>query len=263
MTDTSIPAVVPPLPRARTWARNVTPADAFGWLAAGWRDCWVRPASSFGYGLLVFLVSIGTIWGLLRMGWDYIVFPAFTGFVVIGPFLAIALYEKSRRIAAGEPVSLAAMIFVRPKSGGQILFTGVLLAMLVSAWIRAAVMIYALFFGVRPFPGIDHLLMTLVATPTGWGMLAVGSAVGAVFAFAAFALSAFSIPMLLDQRVDALTAMGTSAALVVHNLPAMLTWGVLVFVLFASSAATGFLGMIVVFPLLGHGTWHAYRAIRA
>lgn len=262
MSDDTIPAVLPRLATPRIWQRNITPADAFAWLAAGWRDCWISPASSFGYGLLVFLFSLATLFGLLSLGWDYVIFPAFTGFVVIGPFLAIALYEKSRRIAAGERVSLAAMVFARPKSGGQILFTGVLLAILIAAWIRAAVMIYALFFGVRPFPGYDHLLATLFGTPTGWAMLAIGSIVGGMFALLAFAVSAFSIPMLLDQRTDALTAMGTSAALVANNLPATLTWAALVFALFAISAATGFIGLIVVFPLLGHGTWHAYRATR-
>lgn len=262
-THDSIPAVVPALPHDRHWKRNVSPADAFAWLGAGWRDCWVQPASSFGYGLVVFLISIATLFGLLRLGWDYIIFPAFTGFVVIGPVLAIALYEKSRRLAAGEPVSLGAMFLVRPKSGGQILFTGVLLALLVSMWIRAAVIIYALFFGMRPFPGLEHLVPTLFGTSTGLTMLAVGSLVGALFAALAFALSAFSIPMLLDQRTDALTAMGRSVALVAHNLPTLLTWGFLVFALFVLSAATGFVGMIVVFPLLGHGTWHAYRAIQA
>ena len=97
-----------------------------------------------------------------------------------------------------------------------------------------------------------------------WLLLAliVGSLVGGLFAAFAFAISAFSIPMQLDQRVDALTAMGSSFALVASNLPTMLTWGALVFGLFVLSALTGFAGMIVVFPLLGHGTWHAYRAIR-
>src|SRR5215831_6385793 len=76
-----------------------------------------------------------------------------------------------------------------------------------------------------------------------------------------FAISAFSIPMLLEKRTDALTAMGTSMALVWNNLPVMLTWGVIVLALFLLSLATGLLGLIIVFPVLGHGTWHAYRAV--
>ena len=34
--------------------------------------------------------------------------------------------------------------------------------------------------------------------------------------------------MLLDKRVDALTAMGTSVALVWNNLPTMMMWGAIV-----------------------------------
>ena len=169
---------------------------------------------------------------------------------------------ESRRLATGEPASLIRMIFVKPRSGGQVLFTGVLLCLLMLLWMRAAVIIYALFFGLRPFPGLDHIAEMLFTTPTGWAMLIVGGAVGGLFAAFSFAISAFSIPMLLSERVDALTAMGTSTALVWNNLSVMLTWGIIVLALFLLSLATGLLGLIVVFPLLGHGTWHAYRAIR-
>jgi uncharacterized membrane protein len=183
--------------------------------------------------------------------------------MVVGPLLAIGLYDKSRRLAAGEPVSLARMFFVKPRSGGQVLFTGVLLCLLMLLWMRAAVIIYALFFGLRPFPGLDHIAPMLFTTPTGWAMLLVGSAVGGLFAAFSFAISAFSIPMLLSERVDALTAMGTSTALVWNNLPVMVAWGAIVLALFVISLATGLVGLIVVFPLLGHGTWHAYQAVRS
>ena len=129
-------------------------------------------------------------------------------------------------------------------------------------WMRAAVIVYALFFGLLPFPGLNHVAAVLFTTPTGWALLIVGSVVGALFAAFSFAISVFAVPMLLDENVDALTAMGTSMALVWNNLPVMLAWGAIVLLLFLLSLATGLLGLIVVFPLLGHGTWHAYRAIR-
>ncbi len=260
---TIIPSLVPPLPLKNRWNRSLAPSNAFTWLAAGWRDLAVQPASSLAYGLMIFLVSIAIVIGLFRFGWDYILFPAFAGFMVVGPILAVGLYEKSRRLAAGLPVSLTRMIFVKPKSGGQILFAGVLLCLLMITWMRAAVIVYALFFGLVPFPGLDHIASMLFTTPTGWAMLVVGSAIGGLFAAFSFAISAFSIPMLLNERVDALTAMGTSTALVWNNLPVMLTWGALVLALFLLCLATGLVGLIVVFPVLGHGTWHAYRAVSA
>lgn len=258
----SIPAVYPPLPPAVSWARDVAPGTAFKWLAAGWRDLTIQPGASLSYGLLVFLVSGGIIAGLFAFGLDYILFPAFAGFMVVGPLLGIGLYEKSRLIAGKQPVNLMRMIFVRPASGGQLLFAGVLLCLLMLLWMRAAVLIYALFFGLTPFPGLDSVAGMLFTTPVGWWMLLVGGAVGGLFAAFSFAISVFAVPMLLNERVDALTAMGTSMALVWGNLPVMLTWGAIVLALFLVSLATGLIGMIVVFPVLGHGTWHAYRTMR-
>jgi uncharacterized membrane protein len=258
---TVIPTVHPPLPREQRYRRQLSPGAAFAWLAAGWRDMWKKPFASLVYGVAVFLASLSIVFGLFALNWDYILFPALAGFMVVGPVVAIGLYEKSRRIAAGMPVSLAHMLFVQPRSGGQILFTGVLLCLLMLLWLRAAVLIYALFFGLRPFPGLDHVAAMLFTTPVGWTMLIVGGAVGGLFAAFSFAISAFSIPMLLNERVDALTAMGTSLALVWNNLVVMLTWAAIVLALFLISVATGFVALIIAFPVLGHGTWHAYRAI--
>jgi uncharacterized membrane protein len=260
--DIIIPPVVAPLPITKRWHRDLTPASAFRWLALGWQDFRNRPAASIAYGLLIFLLSAIIVGGLFRFGLDYILFPALAGFMVVGPILAVGPYVKSRSIAAGEPVSLMRMIFVRPASGAQIMFTGVLLCLLMLVWMRAAVIIYALFFGLVPFPGLDHVASMLFGSPTGWAMLLVGTVVGALFASFSFAISAFSIPMQLDQRTDALTAMGSSLALVWSNLATMLTWAAIMLVLILLSIATGLLGLIVVFPVLGHGTWHAWRAVQ-
>jgi uncharacterized membrane protein len=258
----SIPAVYPPLRPPSRHARGLPAGAAIGWLAAGWRDLTTQPASSLAYGVGVFAVSAIAVAGLFAFGWDYILFPALAGFLVVGPLLALGLYEKSRRVARGAPAGLAAMLMVRPASGRQIMFTGVLLCGMMMLWVRAAVILYALFFGFKPFPGLANVATVLFTTPTGWALLAVGSAVGALFAAFSFAISVFAIPMQLDENVDALTAMGTSVAMVWNNLPVMLTWGAIVLGLIVLGLASGLLGLIVVFPLLGHGTWHAYRAIR-
>jgi len=257
-----IPKIVPPLPRENPHARNLPWTTAFGWLRAGWKDLWTSPAPSLLYGLGVFAVSALVLWFLYREELDYLLFPALAGFMVVGPLIANGLYEKSRRLEAGEPVTLGSMLLVRMRSGYQALFMGVLLLGLFLLWMRAAVLIYALFFGMNPFPGIDEVLPILFLTPTGWALLVVGSAVGALFAAFAFAISVFGVPMLLEERTDAMTAMGVSVAMVWNNLNVMLAWGAIVLGLFLLSALTGLLGLIVAFPLIGHATWHAYAAIR-
>jgi uncharacterized membrane protein len=249
-------------PLAMQRRRNLPASAAFGWLAAGWGDLWRNPWPSLAYGLLVFIVSAAIVWGLFRFQLDYILFPALAGFMVVGPLVAIGLYQKSRDIEEGRAVCLARMILVKPAAGAQVWFTGAILCLLMLVWMRAAVIIYALFFGVRPFPGLDGIVHILATTIEGWGMLAVGTVVGGLFAAFSFAISTFSIPMLLAEKTDAFTAMGTSISLVWNNLPVMLAWGAIVLVLFALSLATGLLGLVVIFPLLGHATWHSYRAIK-
>ena len=258
-----LPAVVPALPRAVDWNRNLTFSMPFSWLAAGCRDLTHNPGSSLLFGVALFALSLVIVAGLFLTGYDYLLFPALASFLIVAPIFAIGLYEKSRLIERGEPATLGAMMVVRAESGGgQILFTGVLLSLVMLTWVRAAVLIYALFFGMVAFPGIEHITTMLLTTPTGWAMLIVGTLVGGLFASFAFAISVFAIPMLLDQKRDAFTAMGTSMTLVWNNLPVMLVWGSIVLGLLVLALLPGMVGLIIVYPLLGHATWHAWRAVR-
>ena len=259
---TKLPETVPPLPVDRNWKRNLPATQALDWLASGWRDLWTRPGPSLFYGVGVFLISVALVAVMIRVNLDYILFPALAGFMVVAPALAVGLYEKSRRIAAGEPVSLGRMLRVKAGSGGQVLYIGAVLCGLMLLWMRAAVLLYALFFGLRPFPGLDDIALMLFMTPSGLSLLVVGTLVGGLFAAFAFAISAFSLPMLLEEKVDAFTAMGLSTVLVWNNLPVLLAWGAIVLALFLASLLTGLLGLVLVFPWLGHATWHAYKAIR-
>lgn len=251
-----------PMPLAEQRRRHLPAGAAFGWLAEGWRDLWRSPLPSLLYGLAVFLLSVAVVWLLFRLELDYILFPALAGFLVVGPLVAIGLYRKSQDLEEDIAPSLSRMVFVRAASGAQVWFTGAILCLLMLVWMRAAVIIYALFVGLKPFPGLDHVIAMLMSTPEGLGMIAVGTVVGGLFAAFSFAISTFGIPMLLAERTDAFTAMGTSISLVFRNLRVMLAWGLIVLALTVLGIVTGLVGLIVVFPLLGHGTWHSYRAIR-
>jgi uncharacterized membrane protein len=244
------------------WQRHLPLGAPLGWLGQGWQDLIRQPWPSLAYGFVVFLLALAATVMLFRLERDYLLFPALAGILIVAPLFAAGLYVKSRSLANGERISLRQMLFVRPRAGGQVFFTGMLLCMVMLLWMRAAVIIYALFFGVNPFPGLGGVARLLVTTPSGWGMLIVGLCVGALFAGFAFAIEMFSIPMLLDERIDAFTAMGVSVVMVWNNMGPSMVWGAIVLALFLASLLTGLVGLIVVFPLLGHATWHAYKAMR-
>ncbi|AQS50170.1 hypothetical protein B6V73_18410 [Thioclava sp. JM3] len=242
-------------------ARNLPSTSAADWLRAGWRDVRKAPWSSLAYGLFLTLVSYAVLWALNASHLLYLALPAISGFLIVGPFLAIGLYEKSHRQAQGEQVSLSDMLVFRPASGGQLAYAGLLLGLLVLFWLRAADLLYALFFGLSPFPGAEEALTNALTTPRGWALVITGTLVGGLFAAFAFAISVFSIPMLVSRKTDALTAMGLSFVMAVQNLRPMLVWGLFVALGLGLSVVTGLIGLIVLFPVLGHGTWHAYQAI--
>lgn len=172
-----------------------------------------------------------------------------------------AFTAKARSSAGGGRPTLGRILLFRPASGGQVAYAGMLLGLLVLFWLRAADLLYALFFGLQPFPGAKEALVNVLTTPRGWTLIATGALVGGLFAGFAFAISVFSIPMLVSTRRDALTAMGLSFSMTMQNLRPMLAWGAIVTVGLALSVLTGLAGLLVIFPLLGHGTWHAWRTI--
>lgn len=256
-----LPALAPPRRPPRSFARGLPATAALGWVEAGWADFRRAPGPSIAYGLFVFAVSIAVLVALHAFELSYLALPAIAGFLIVGPFFAIGLYEKSRTLAAGGAPSLRAMLLTRPAAGSQMAYAGLMLGLLVLFWLRAADLLYALFFGLAPFQGAGEALRNVLSTPDGWALIVVGGLVGGLFASFAFAISLFSIPMLLEKPCDALTALGMSFAMTVQNLRPTLAWGAIVALGIALSLATGFIALIIVFPVLGHGTWRAYRDI--
>lgn len=256
-----LPTLRPPNRPPSPHARHLPARAALGWLAAGWDDLRRTPAPSLAYGLFLTLLSYGVLWLLAVNGLLYLALPALSGFLIIGPFLAVGLYEKSYRQGRGEAAGLSDMLVFRPRSGGQLAFAGLMLGLLVLFWLRTADLLYALFFGLVPFPGAAEAFANVLTTPRGWALVVTGTLTGGLFAAFAFAISVFSVPMLVSRRTDALTALGLSFVMTVKNLRPMLAWGAIVAAGLALCVASGLLGLVVIFPVLGHGTYHAYRAI--
>ena len=155
--------------RNEKYKRDVSYDAAFRWLSHGWRDLWTQPIPSLIYGVTVFVASLIFLVYMYDTGRDYFLFPALAGFMIVGPLVAAGLYLKSRSIENGQHVTLRSMMLVQPLAGAQVFFTGMVLTMLMLLWMRAAVLVYALFFGVRPFPGLDHVATMLIMTPRGLG----------------------------------------------------------------------------------------------
>lgn len=241
-------------------ARRIEMDDPWAWLAAGWSDICQRPAISLGYGAAFTLISYLLAGCLYYLDLIYLLLPLGAAFMLVGPMLAVGLYEASRCLAAGRPVRAADVVFVATKSPTQLAFIGLLLLLALLAWIRVATLLFALFFGTET-PPLAELIPNLLLTTNGVAFLVTGTAIGAVIAFCVFSISAVSVPMLMVRETDAITAIIASIQAVRRNPGPMLLWAWLIAAMLSFGMATLFLGLIVTFPLIGHATWHAYGAL--
>jgi uncharacterized membrane protein len=239
--------------------RRVPMERPWTWLAAGWRDIWRAPGVSLTYGAAFAAISLALTFGLFTAGLGYLLPPLAAGFMLVGPMLAVGLYETSRRLEAGEPVTLRAALFAATRAPTQLAFLGVLLTLALLFWMRIASLLFALFFGTMNIPPLSEILPTLFFTWEGIGLLVVGSAFGAVLAAAVFAISVVSVPLLMVRDVDAITAIIVSIRAVRANLAVLALWAWLIAVLTGFGLVPAYLGLVVTFPLVGHATWHAYR----
>jgi uncharacterized membrane protein len=251
-TDSSVHHGLPPVRRLeldRPWA----------WLAAGWDDIRRAPAVSLTYGALFTGISFLITAGVFLVGLEYLLFPLAASFMLVGPMLAVGLYETSRRLETGAPVSLGRALFVATRSPMGLAFLGVALMALLLIWMRAATLLLALFLGPMAFPPLTEVIPTLLLTTQGVALLVVGTGCGAILAALVFAISVVSVPLLMERDIDVVSAVIVSLQTVARNPKPMLLWAWLVAILTAFGIATLYIGLIVTFPLVGHATWHAYR----
>lgn len=233
---------------------------AFGdpprWLAAGVRDFTRAP----GVGLFFGACFVGMGWALLKVFENA---PAFVlglsaGFLLVGPFLCTGLYRVSERLERGERPRLGDAVMAWRHKLDTLGIFGVVLLVLEMLWARASLVVFALSFQ-GSMPDFAGSLKSLV-NPKNLEFIIAWGALGGVFATIIFSVSVVSIPMILDRRTDAITAGLTSIRLVLARPAAMLFWAAIITVLVVLAMLPGFAGLLVVGPILGHATWHAYRA---
>ncbi len=229
--------------------------DPLRWLRLGWHDFRRCPGIGLFYGGCFMVMG----WALLKVfEWA----PAYVmalsaGFLLMGPFLCLGLYRASQRLEEGRRPEFADSLMAWDTRTGQLAIFGFVLLVLEMLWGRATLVIFAVSFeGMPDFRGSLRALLD----PANLGFIAAWVAVGALFAGLIFAVSVVAIPMILHRQTDAISAGLTSMRLVLTQTGVMLWWGLLITLIVGLAMLPWFAGLLVAGPVIGHATWHAYRA---
>jgi uncharacterized membrane protein len=218
------------------------------WVKLGWEDFRRAPGPSLWYGGALVLVSYALAFVTWSLGGYALILSVMSGFVFIAPVLAIGLYSISCQLQRGLKPQIGYCLREGRRHLGDELVYSMMLLVIFLVWARAASMVHV-FFPVEAQPDFADLAI----------FLTIGSAVGSLFAALVFSASAFSLPMMLDRKVDTVTAVITSVNAVLRNKGAMLLWVLIILASVAVSFATALLGLAVLMPVIGYATWHGYR----
>lgn len=231
------------------------------WLSAGWLDLLAMPHVSLIYGAVFAAIAVAMWFALGTLGWQSLI-PVFAGgFMLIGPVLGVGLYEASKLRERGKPVQLREVLFAGLASPGQLALLGLALFLIFVAWIEIAILLFMIFMGGSAFLPIEEFIPRLLFTWQGVSLLVIGTAVGAGLAALVFAMSVISAPMLIDRKVGMAGAIIVSLKATRLNIKPMALWAALIAGFIAVGIATLCAGLIVIFPLIAHATWHAYREV--
>jgi len=244
--------------------RTIGLSDLHQALRLGWEDFKAVPSHAIILGLIYPILGLVLARAVLGYSVLPLLFPLAAGFALLGPFAALGLYELSNRRQQGQQASAwDALEVLRSPSFGAMLGLGALLLALFVTWVATAQAIYVAAFGYEAASAIPDFARRVLTTPQGWWLIVAGCGVGFLFAVVALCVSVVSFPLMLDRHTGAGDAMVTSLRVVARNPIPMAAWGLIVAVLLMLGSLPLFMGLAVVIPLLGHATWHLYRAVIA
>lgn len=236
--------------------RSIGLLRPLSWLARGVGDLWHHPGASLFYGFCTFVAGMVVLVAVARL--PYLFAAAVSGFLLVAPIVATGLYDLSRRREQGEPLRLAESMRAWRRNPSGLVGFGLFSLLAGTAWQVVSVVIVALLYRGNAAVPADVALEILL-NPQYLNLFLLYVGIGGLFAAIVFALSVVSVPMLLDRQCDLLDAMQASLAAVAANPLPLAFWAALLMTLTLLGFASGLLGFIVLMPVLGHASWHAYR----
>lgn len=235
---------------ARTFDSNKISAFAcFHWLSLAVKDFARAPLISLLYGVFFSLVPIGIFYLVSISENHLIILPATIAFALIGPAFAAGLYDVAWELEKGhKPTFTHSLKSMFRNPVGEWGFA-VLLMIIMVAWTRIAALLHAIYPN-NAAPTLEQLLP----------FLTVGTLVGALLSAIVFTISAFTPQIMVERRVDIMTAIATSAKAVNNNVLPMFVWAMVILVFVGVGFATMGLGFVVLMPILSFASWHGYIA---
>ena len=233
------------------------------WLQQGWQDFKASPMNSLVYGLI--FAIIGIVFDRLSAISPSFKLSAVAGFLLLGPFLSLGLYELSRQLERGEKSNFAgSTVAIQHNVNGLILYAFAL-GVVMFVWIRVSLVVMGIFFHQANLIGLSsfELVTALFKLPGGTLFLLIFFATGFLFALGAFVSGVVTVPLMLDRKADIVTAVNTSIRACVKSPVPMALWAITIAALIGLGIMTYYLALIVTAPLVAHASWHAYRDIVA
>ena len=220
-----------------------------------------RKAPTCGITFSAMFSVLGVVFYLQMLVWqsDWSIVPIAAGFPLVAPFVAVGMYEISRLLEKGKPVSWSIVLqAIYHERNRQIPSMAFIVLFIFLIWVYMAHLVFALSFGLKPLTNV-MTSTDILLTKEGITMLVLGTGVGAFLSFILFSITVVGIPLIVDREIDVVSAMITSFSLVLNNMVVMLSWGVIVGLLLLVAMIPMFMGLVVVLPVLGHATWHLYK----
>lgn len=251
-----------PSPPVRVSVGTASFDDIKAAIAAGLRDVKARPGLSLFFGLFYAAFGALLLAGLLVFDQIWIAIAVGVGFPLLAPFLAAGLYDISRRLKRGEAFTAKdVFLVIFDQQRRQYSWMSFVVLFIFWIWAYQVRIIIALTLFYQGFRSVEHMMELIFTTSGGAVFLMVGTAVGAVISTILFSITVISMPLLLDKNVDFITAMITSVKAVFNSPIVMLGWGAAIGAVTLLAVLPGFLGVIFIFPVLGHATWHLYERL--